>query len=489
MSTPLHLRLRAPLLAAALLLPSGAPAAAQDSLTLAQAVALAQARGHQADAAHAALEAARYHNRSFASRLLPQLSLSGTVPAYNRSIISVVQPDGSTLFRPQQQTNASLTMRLSQKIPFTGGDLFVSSSLSRLRVTGTQDFETWSSTPFSIGLRQDILRPNATGWDQREQRIQADLDERTYREAMEDIALTTTGLFFDVYAARVALENATTNAATNDTLYRLNQGRFEVGKIGENDLLQSELALLRSRTSLDGARLEYDRAVAALRLALNIPPDTPLSVVVSGTVPAVEPDTGIAIAQALRNRASVSTVELQDVQARRRITEAKLANGVGATVQASYGYNATAPEAGLAYQNLLEARQLTLSVQVPLWQWGAHGEDVRAAEAERDRTESLGQSTLEQLAHDARYAALQLSQARRNVGLSAKADTVAGKRFEVAYNRYVIGRITIDNLYIAQNEKDQALTQFVRALRGYWQAYYQLRRVTLFDFEVGQAIR
>ena len=224
-------------------------------------------------------------------------------------------------------------------------------------------------------------------------------------------------------------------------------------------------------------------------LALNISPDTPLSVAVSATVPPVEPDTAVAVTQALHNRASVSTVELQEVQARRRITEAKLANGIGATVQASYGYNATAPEAGLAYQNLLEARQLTLSVQVPLWQWGAHGEDIRAAEAERDRTESLGQSTLEQVAHDARYAALQLSQARRNVALSAKADTVAGKRFEVAYNRYVIGRISIDNLYIAQNEKDQALTQFVRALRGYWQAYYQLRRVTLFDFEAGQPIR
>jgi outer membrane protein len=488
MSPPLHIRLCTPLLVA-LLLPSAAPAAAQDSLTLAQAVALAQARGHQADAAHAALEAARYRDRSFSSRLLPQLSLSGTVPAYNRSIISVVQPDGSTSFRPQQQTNASLTMRLSQRIPFTGGDVFVSSSLSRLRVTGTQDFETWSSTPFTIGLRQDILRPNTTRWDQREQRVQADLDERTYREAMEDIALTTTSLFFDVYAARVALQNAVTNAATNDTLYRLNQGRYEVGKIGENDLLQSELALLRSRTSLDGAQLEYDRALAALRLALNIPPERPLSIAVSATVPPVEPDTAVAVTQALHNRATVSTVELQEVQARRRITEAKLANGIGATVQASYGYNATAPEAGLAYQNLLEARQLTLSVQVPLWQWGAHGEDIRAAEAERDRTESLGQSTLEQVAHDARYAALQLSQARRNVALSAKADTVAGKRFEVAYNRYVIGRISIDNLYIAQNEKDQALTQFVRALRGYWQAYYQLRRVTLFDFETGQPIR
>jgi len=53
----------------------------------------------------------------------------------------------------------------------------------------------------------------------------------------------------------------------------------------------------------------------------------------------------------------------------------------------------------------------------------------------------------------------------------------------------VIGRITLDNLYIAQTEKDQALGQFVQALRGYWEAYYRLRRLTLFDFETGQPIR
>jgi outer membrane protein TolC len=53
----------------------------------------------------------------------------------------------------------------------------------------------------------------------------------------------------------------------------------------------------------------------------------------------------------------------------------------------------------------------------------------------------------------------------------------------------VIGRIGIDNLYIAQNEKDQAKTQYVQALRQYWQAYYQLRRLTLYDFETGRPIQ
>jgi outer membrane protein TolC len=475
------------LLGPALLLPAGLRA--QHPLTLAEAVEIAHERGHLARAAEAAREAARYQNLQFRSGLLPQLSLFGTVPSYNRSIIPVLQPDGSTEFRSQQQTSGALTMQLTQKLPFTGGDLFVSSSLQRLAVRGLEDSQTWSSTPISIGLRQDILRPNVTAWDRRERDARSELDERLYREALEDIAIETADLFFDVYAASVALANATTNAATNDTLYRLNQGRFEVGKIGENDLLQSELALLRARTSLDGARLEYDRATAALRLALNLPPGTPLQVIVPDEIPAFEPDTARAVTEALARRASVSGVELQDVQARRRVTEARLANGIGATVQASFGLNATAPEARLAYQDLLEARQFTLSVEVPFWQWGSHGEGVRAAEAQQDQAASLAQSTIAQTAHDAHYAALQLSQAARNVALSAKSDTVAGKRFAVAYNRYVIGRIQIDNLYLAQNEKDQALTQFVQALRGYWRAYYQLRRVTLFDFARNEPIR
>ena len=474
----------------ALLLAAGPrPLGAQEPLTLARAIALAQGQGYQAKAAEATRDAARFRERSFYSSLLPQLSLGGTVPSYNRSIIQVVQPDGSTLFRPQDQTNAQATMTLSQKLPLTGGDFFITSSLARLSVSGDQGFRTYSSTPVSFGLRQPIRRPNTSAWDRREQPIRGEVAERQFLEAREDIAIATANLFFDAYAARVALGNAEKNSAVNDTLYTLNKGRFEVGKIGENDLLQSELALLRSRTTLDGARLELDRAMAALRLALNLGPGAPLEIAVTPDVPEIDADTARAVAEALRNRSSVSDVELQGVQARRRVTEAKLSTGIGATLLASYGYNSTGPEASLAYENLQEARTFSLQLSMPLLQWGSHKESVQAAEADRERVNNLGKSTLEQTAQDAHFAALQLSQARRNLALSAKGDTVAAKRFEVALNRYVIGRINIDNLYVAQNEKDQALNSYVQALRGYWQAYYRLRRQTLFDFATGRVIQ
>ena len=66
---------------------------------------------------------------------------------------------------------------------------------------------------------------------------------------------------------------------------------------------------------------------------------------------------------------------------------------------------------------------------------------------------------------------------------------MAVKRFEVAKNRYIVGKIGIDNLYLAQNERDGALRGYIEALRGYWNSYYQLRRLTLYDFAEKKAIR
>jgi outer membrane protein TolC len=254
--------------------PQAPPATA--GLTLQQAIEIAQRNGHQAQAALGTRDAARGRDRAFDARLLPQISLGGNVPMYTRSIISVTQPDGSTKFVPIQEQRAELNMIVSQRIPYTGGTLTMSSRLNKRE--GNSVPETWNSSPFSMSLSQPLMRSNTIGWEREINGLQADIAERQYAEAREEIAIQVSGAYFDHYAAQVSLRNATLNAATNDTLYRLNQGRFEVGKISENDLLQSELALLRARTSLDGARLEHDRTLAALRLALNVAPDAPVQI-------------------------------------------------------------------------------------------------------------------------------------------------------------------------------------------------------------------
>jgi outer membrane protein TolC len=153
------------------------------------------------------------------------------------------------------------------------------------------------------------------------------------------------------------------------------------------------------------------------------------------------------------------------------------------------GYNQTAGDLDLAYRDLRNAQRFSLALNMPIFNWGARSGDIGAAKAEEARADANARLARETLIQEAHFAALQLDQARSQLELSAKADTVANKRFDVARNRYIIGRVGIDNLFIAQNEKDQALQQYVQALRGYWLAYYRLRRTTLYDFAEGREIR
>jgi outer membrane protein TolC len=454
---------------------------------LADAVALAQKQGVSAEASRQSLVAARARDKAFNARLMPQVAISGIAANYNHAIIPVLQPTGETQFVSQSQNESSMGLVVSQPVPWLGSTLSVGSYLDRIDVTGTG--RTYNSKPFVISLHQDLLKPRTTLWDARAQDLRANLAERVYAESREDLALNTASAFFDYYSANVALANATTNVAVNDTLYTLNKGRFEVGKIGENDLLQSELQLLRARASLDGAKLERDRSESALRRLMNVhSPDT-LVVVPPENVPTVDVDPEMAVSEALKNASITEQSALDSVNARRAETEAKLDNGFNASIQASYGMNQTSNLFGLAYTSPLPQQQFQMQVSMPLLQWGGGRADVQAARASEAQAASISRAQHEQLIEDARYAALQLTQSQRMLLIAAKADTVAQKRFEVAKNRYVIGKIGVSDLYIAQNEKDQAVESYVQALRSFWANYYRLRRVTLYDFVTKTELR
>jgi outer membrane protein TolC len=458
-------------------------------LTLADAVEIAQRQGYTARGAAAAVAAARWREDSYRARLFPQLSLRGTAPDINRAITPVIQPDGSTQFVERSQMNSSLTLEVAQPIRATGGEVFLSSGLSRLDLMGDESTRLWTSTPLVLGIRQQLFRPNALKWDREEQSLTANIAERDYAEARERVAEETAGAFFDAFAAEVALRNAQSNVAVNDSLFLLSKGRYDVGKIGENDLLQSELALLRARNAADAALLTRDRAHATLRRQLGMAPGQALTLAPPPRPPDVRADPAAAVAYAVQYRSEIREHELQRTQADRRVREARTSSGFGATVTAIAGLNQSATVLGDAYRSPLDQQRLSLAVEVPVLQWGAGRASVQAAQAEQDRVEQTVLANRQALEQEVHFAALELEQNGRQLEIAAKADTVADRRFEVAKNRYVIGKIGISDLYIAQNEKDGAVEAYVQALRGYWTSYYRLRRLTLYDFVVGAPIR
>jgi outer membrane protein TolC len=456
------------------------------TLTLQDAIQMAQQQGPLAQVARSNRDAARWQDRAFNSRLLPQLFLNGTAANLNHGINAVPQPDGTSQYIGQSQNLSSFQVGFSQRVPLTGGVISVGSQVSRFDQFGDNNSRLYQTSPVVVSLQQDLFRPRAVVWDERVQNLSASVAERGYLEAREDVAGNTADAFFNLYAAQMSLANAEANVAVNDTLYTLNKGRYEVGKIGENDLLKSELALLRARAAVDDAKLARDRAEAALRRTISFPEGETLTIVTPDSIPNVHADPDVAVREALKNSSTIEQSALDLVRSRRDIAQAKADNRFNATIQASAGFNQKGTALGQAYQSPLGKQTLSVGVNLPMIQWGAGKADVEAAKAGEQRTLANNKSRRDQLAEDARFSALALDQAYRNVLISAKADTVAAKQFEVARNRYIVSKISNTDLYTAQDQKDQAVLANVQALRAYWTAYYHLRRVTLYDFALKQ---
>jgi outer membrane protein TolC len=346
----------------------------------------------------------------------------------------------------------------------------------------------YRSSPLTLSLNQPILRINTMHWDMEAQELTYQMASRELAEALEDCAIDITDRFFSFFLASMNAANATINVAINDTLYRISRGSYNAGKIAENDLLQSELAYLNARTDLANAEVSLNRAEQSLRAAIGLESNVPLSLEPPTDIPTggIAPD--VALAMARRNRSDVLNFAMQSLLAERAIAQASSDNSFNATMTASIGYNQRAPILPDAYRDLLNQSQFNVGFSVPLIRWGTGSEAVDAALAEQRRTVVSIEQQRNTFEQEVQYQASPLNLLRDQVAVAAKSDTIGQRRFEVAKDRYVIGKIDIPILFIAQSEKDSARRANVQTLWDYWSTYFRVRRLTLYDFETGASL-
>ena len=130
----------------------------------------------------------------------------------------------------------------------------------------------------------------------------------------------------------------------------------------------------------------------------------------------------------------------------------------------------------------MEEQVVSFGIQIPILDWGLARGKIKMAES----NEELIRTTIDQqkveFEQDIFLKVMQFNMQGNQLALAAKADTVSQKRYFVTKQRYLIGKIEITNLNIAQSETDNAQMGYISALRNYWRSYYELRKLTLYDF-------
>ena len=288
--------------------------------------------------------------------------------------------------------------------------------------------------------------------------------------------------FYDLALSQLNVDIAEMNYNNNDTIFKISQGRYNIGTIAENDLLQSELALLNSKSDLAQSRINLAISKFRLRSFLGFNDLVDIQLVLQDSVPVFEIQTEKAIQQAVENSGTILSLQRQIIESERDVEKARAENRFNAELYASFGLNQASGYLSGAYERPENQQQANLGIRIPILDWGQGKGRYRMAQSQQEVVKTQVEQARIDFEQQVLLKVMQFNEQDDQVLIASKADEIARKRYEVTKQRFLIGKIGVLDLNIASQEKDLAQRSYIQAQKTYWTYYYNIRQYTLYDF-------
>ena len=453
------------------------------TFTLDEVIDLAREQSQAALVAKHTFTVKYWQYRSYKAQFLPSLNLDASLAQFNRSLKALQDAEtGRTNYVENNSMSNSLNLSIDQKIPFTGGSVSVITSLSRLDQFSPYDEVTYNSQPVNVYYSQPITAFNTLKWEKKIAPKEFELAKKTYLETMESITISATGYFFNLLLAQGTLDMAKRSYENNKTLYEISQERFKLGTIGKNELLQLELSVLNDELKVSNAELDLMMAMTRLRTFIGFNESVDIDLKVPTIPDNLLLDYDLVLNKSFANSTFGLENQINKLNAQKSVAQAKAQNGLQMSLFARFGLNQVGEDIANAYKSPTDQEAFGLSLSLPIVDWGLGKGKVKVAKSQQEVTESQIIQKEQERREEVMLQVLQFNLQSAQCEVSAKADNVGKLRYESARERFLNGTITATDLNVAQNEMDNATAQYLSSLQNYWNYYYTIRQMTLYDF-------
>ena len=462
------------------------PVAAQQEqkvVSLGEAIRLAREQSLDAMVAKSRLRSAYWQYRNYRADLLPNVTLTGTLPSFNRTLSSYLKEDGTYKYISSNSISEQLALSVTQNIPLTGGALSLQSQVERVDQLDGDKTTEYMSVPFNVIFSQPLITANPLKWSMKIEPEKYKQAQQQFAVNMENVAIQAISYYFDLLLAMINVDIDRQNLKNSEKLMQIAQGKRERGLISDNDLLQLKLNYLNASSSLIQTEQAYEQKMFALRNYLGYNE----RVVIIPDMPEECPEVEVTFKQVMelanRNNPFRYDVVCRMLQARQQVAQAKAGRGFKADVYASIGFTGSDKSFKETYRNLRNREAVSLGISIPILNWGKGRGQVELARSQAEITRvQLEKETLN-FEQDVMTAVKQYQEQNRLNEIVRLADTVARKRYKTAYETFVLGQISVLDLNAAQTEQDNARRTYVSQLYSSWVYFYTLRGLTLYDFE------
>lgn len=456
-------------------------------ITLAEAIALARVQSVDAAVALNELKTAYWEYRTFRANLLPEVNLTGTLPSYNKSYSTYQNSDGSYTFVRNNTLNLAGELSIDQNIWLTGGKLSLTSSLNYVKQLGFGGYHQFMSVPVGLELTQPIFGVNTLKWDRRIEPVRYAEAKAAFISATENVTITAITYFFNLLLSKETLATARQNKENADRLYEVAIAKRKMGQISENDLLQLKLNALQGKADVTAAESDLNAKMFQLRSFLGVSEQDVLNPVLPESVPDLHMDYRQVLDKALERNSFAQNIRRRQLEADYEVATAK-GNLRSIDLFASVGYTGQNRDFKASYENLLDNQIVQVGVKIPILDWGKRRGQVKVAKSNRDVVLSKIRQEQMDFNQDIFLLVENFNNQAQQLGIAEEADRIAEKRYRTSVETFMIGKISTLDLNDAQNSKDEARQKHISELYSYWYYFYQLRSLTLWDFERNEAL-
>ena len=451
-------------------------------ITLSEAIALARTQSVDAAVALNELKTAYWEYRTFRADLLPEVNLNGTLPNYNKSYSRYQNSDGSYSFVRNNTLGLSGTLSIDQNLWFTGGKLSLASSLEYIKQLGTGGDKQFMSVPVSLELTQPIFGVNTLKWNRRIEPVRYAEAKAAFITATEQVTMKTITYFFNLLLAKENLNTARQNKANADRLYEVAIAKRKMGQISENDLLQLKLNSLQGKADVTEAESNLNAKMFQLRSFLGVSEEVNLTPMLPQSAPDMKMEYNLVLNKALERNSFAQNIRRRQLEADFEVATAR-GNLRSIDLFASVGYTGQNRELSSAYRDLLDNQIVQVGVKIPILDWGKRRGKVRVAKSNREVVLSRIRQEQMDFNQDIFLLVANFNNQAQQLDIAQEADGIAEKRYKTSVETFLIGQISTLDLNDAQNSKDEARQKHISELYYYWYYFYQIRSLTLWDFE------
>lgn len=424
---------------------------------------------------------------NFKKSYLPSVSFSLSPISFNRSLKLLQQPsDGSYTYVEDFSNNSNAGINIQQKVGFTGGEIQAGSSLNYLKEL-SNDRSSFSTSPYFIGYSQQLWGGGKLDrWEREAAEIRHQQAAKQFCYEISSIQQRALGYFMELFFARLECEAAQVNLNQADTMLRISELRLQSVGITEYDFKQVEIDFSNSRyryeTSLKNRRTASKNFQVFLGQAgadENLQAETP-----TFDLPLLL-DKKLIMHYVQKNNPEILGEKLRKIENERELFSIRLNNSGNANISLNYGVNQFAPRFIEAYRHPDKRQSVSVSVQLPIWQWGINKNKLKIAEnnyeasqIEMEKSRLEFDNRLDELVNGYNLQAAMWEIAEKSYRLSQEQLILTAEKFR-------LGKISVYELFSAKDQLTTAMQRYYAAIRDTYSSYYALRTMALYDFKEG----